>query len=81
VDVTPSRMTAPAASETSSECSITGKSREFAVIHDLTGELGGRDGFSIVRHCDDARFFHCSDFRDSFAFTFDARGAYRPNAR
>jgi len=38
-----------------------------AVIHDLTGELGGRDGFSIVRHCDDARFFHCSDFRDSFA--------------
>src|SRR5208282_4048325 len=56
------------------------KIERAAIFHHLTGEPGGGDGFSVVADSHDAGFFHCGDFRDSFAFAADTRGADGPDA-
>ena len=76
----PSRITAPAASETSSAVIDHGQIQRAAIIHDLPREFGGGDGLAVVGNRDDSRLAHRRDFRDGFAFAADAGRANGPHA-
>ena len=57
-----------------------GNVERAAIVHDLTREFCGGDGFAVVGNGDDAGFFHGGDFGDGFAFAADAGGADGPDA-
>ena len=57
-----------------------GKIQRAAIIHHLTSQFGGGDGFAVIADGDDAGFLHGGNFRDGFAFAADAGGADGPHA-
>src|SRR5258708_8257996 len=56
-----------------------GKIERATVVHDLTSEFCGGDGFSIVGDSDDAGFLHGRDFRDVPSFAANGSGADSPD--
>jgi len=57
-----------------------GNVERAAIFHDLTGELRGGYGVTIVGNRDDASFFHAGNFGDGFAFAANAGRADGPDA-